>query len=68
MPAEADWTDKGVILEAGADDSWDARSYGVITPCGVVKKHGVYFLYYLGADGDRGPPYNDGGPRRRHLV
>jgi hypothetical protein len=30
----------------------------------VVKKDGVYFLYYIGADGDRS---TDGGPRHRAL-
>lgn len=67
VPEETDWIDKGIVLEAGPVGSWDVRLHGMITPCSVVKKHGIYFLYYLGADGDRGPPHNDGGPRHRAL-
>jgi len=36
----------------------------MISPCTVVKKDGTYFLYYIGADGNRS---TDGGPRHRAL-
>jgi len=39
----------------------------MITPSTVVKKDGIYFLYYIGADGDRRLPHTDGGPRHRAL-
>jgi MYXO-CTERM domain-containing protein len=64
IPAQTDWVEQGVALTAGPAGSWDVRLYGQISPCAVVKKDGTYFLYYVGADGDRA---TDGGPRNRAL-
>jgi hypothetical protein len=64
IPAQADWTDHGLVLPPGPPGSWDQRLGGQISPCAVVKKGGTFFLYYIGADGDRS---GDGGPRHRAL-
>ena len=64
IPAEADWTDRGVVFAAGPAGSWDVRFDGQSSPCATVKKDGVYYLYYIGADGNRA---DDGGPRHRAL-
>lgn len=62
IPSKSDWTDHGTILTEGS--GWDKRFYGALSPCTVIKKNGTYFLYYIGAEGDRS---SDGGPRRRAL-
>jgi len=64
IPRQLEWKDRGVALMAGPQGSWDERLHGMISPCTVVKKNGTYFLYYIGADGDRS---TDGGPRHRAL-
>ena len=64
IPAEEDWVEQGVALEAGEEGAWDARLYGQISPATVVKHDGTYLLYYVGADGDRS---TDDGPRHRAL-
>lgn len=64
IPRQLEWKDRGVVLRAGPKGSWDVRLHGMISPCTVVKKNGTYFLYYIGADGDRS---TDGGPRYRAL-
>ena len=64
VPDQTDWVEQGTALTSGPEGSWDARLYGQISPCTVVKKGGTYFLYYVGADGDRA---TDGGPRNRAL-
>jgi len=64
IPQQSAWTDRGVVLSAGSSGSWDKRLHGMISPCSMVKKGETYFLYYLGADGDRS---TDGGPRHRAL-
>jgi hypothetical protein len=64
IPKQSDWTDDGVVVSSGPSGSWDARFGGQIGPSTVVKKDGTYFLYYIGADGDRS---TDGGPRHRAL-
>lgn len=56
------FTPHGTILtpDSGA---WDARfDHG--SAGAVVKKGGIYLLYYIGADGDRD---SDGGPAHRKL-
>ena len=67
IPRESEWKDQGIILKAGESGSWDVRLNGMISPCSIIKKDGTYFLYYVGSDGDRGPPHNDNGPRHRKL-
>ena len=64
VPRDADWTDRGVVISAGGSGSWDVRLTGALSPCTVVKKNGTFFLYYIGADGNR---KSDGGPRHRAL-
>lgn len=64
IPKQSEWLDWGIILESGPPGSWDVRLAGMISPCTVVKKNGTYFLYYIGADGDRS---TDRGPRHRAL-
>ncbi len=63
IPKQADWTLAGTAIGKGPPNSWDARLHGQISPCAVVKKRGVYYLYYIGADGNR----DDGGPAHRAL-
>ena len=64
VPKETDWIDHGVVIESGSKGSWDIRLGGMISPSTVVKKNGTFFLYYIGADGDRS---TDKGPRHRAL-
>ena len=64
IPNHNDWLDQGTILSEGSDGSWDYRFEGMLSPCGMIKKGNTYFLYYIGADGDRS---TDGGPRHRSL-
>lgn len=67
IPKESDWKNQGTILNAGKSGSWDERLTGMLSPCFMVKKDDTYFLYYIGSDGERGPPHNDGGPSHRKL-
>ena len=64
IPLASDWEDQGTVIAPGSSGSWDVRVGGSITPGTVIKKGGTYFLYYVGADGDRS---TDGGPRHRAL-
>ncbi len=64
IPQADEWSSEQVVLVAGPEESWDNRLYGQISPCTVVKKNGTYFLYYIGADGNR---TTDGGPANRAL-
>jgi hypothetical protein len=64
IPHADEWSREQIVLAAGPEGSWDARLYGQISPCTVVKKKGTYFLYYIGADGNR---TTDGGPANRAL-
>jgi hypothetical protein len=68
IPHPAEWTDHGAAIPAGPPGSWDSRLSGALSPATVIKKRDTYFLYYIGADGDRQtPPGDDGGPRHRAL-
>lgn len=62
FPKNSDWKEKGVVLKAGS--GWDKNLDGMLSPSTVLKKDGVYYLYYVGADGKRS---TDGGPRHRAL-
>ena len=64
IPKDSDWTDEGTVLEKGGPGSWELRLGGAISPGAMVKKNGTYFLYYIGANGDRS---SDKGPRHRAL-
>jgi hypothetical protein len=63
LPAQADWLSVGVVLKHGPPGTWDHLLAGGSVPGSVIKKEGVYYLYYSGADGKR----RDGGPRHRAM-
>lgn len=71
VPAPADWTDHGEIIQAGAAGAWDHRTTGALSPSALIEVPGgfgaftedTYLLYYIGASGDRA----DGGPAYRKL-
>ena len=48
IPAQSDWVDYGIILEAGAPGDWDLYLWGGFA-FSAIKKDGTYFLYYQGA-------------------
>ena len=48
IPAQADWVDYGIILEAGAPGDWDLYLWGGFA-FSALKKDGTYYLYYQGA-------------------
>lgn len=48
IPAQSDWVDHGTIFYQGEQGEWDHYLYGGFTNT-VVKKDGIYFLYYQGA-------------------
>lgn len=50
VPAQADWVDCGQILAQGAEGDWDRFLWGGFANT-VVKKDGVFYLYYQGASG-----------------
>lgn len=62
IPEAADFTDQGVVLTPDAGE-WDAR-FPAGAPGTIVKKAGTYFLYYVGADGNR---VGDDGPSNRCI-
>ena len=64
IPKQSDWTEHRVVIKSGKSDSWDTRFYGQVSPCTVVKKNGIFYLYYVGANGNRS---TDGGPKDRAL-
>lgn len=48
IPAQEDWVDHGMILQAGAPGEWDLYLWGGFA-FSVIKKNGTYFLYYQGS-------------------
>lgn len=64
MPTSTDWSSPSTALESGGAGQWDLRLDGAISPCSMIKIGSTYFLYYIGADGDR---VGDGGPAHRKL-
>lgn len=64
VPRAEEWRLMGEALRGGPPGSWDHRLYGQISPCVAVLWKGKYFLYYVGASGDR---KTDGGPKDRAL-
>lgn len=57
------WTEQGVVLTPGPPGAWDhATSHGFRIGS-IVKKNGVYYMYYGGASGIR----SDGGPAFRAI-
>jgi len=70
VPRQSDWIDAGEILASGPEGSWDVRFGGALSPCAVIKRNGIYHLYYIGADGDMvGDPESttDPGPSHRSV-
>lgn len=64
IPAAGDWSllTAGAVVPGGGG-AWDERfPHG--TPGPVLEKDGTYYLYYVGADGDRS---SDGGPAHRAV-
>jgi hypothetical protein len=61
--AQSDWIDYGPIFTTGALGEWDYQLRGAFTGT-VVKKAGIYYLYYRGARGYRtsGDETVPGGP------
>ncbi len=53
IPKQADWLECGPIFYAGTEGEWDYYLWGGFTST-VVKKDGVFYLYYQGSNG-----YND---------
>src|SRR5688572_16112845 len=48
IPAQDDWVDQGIILEAGAEREWDYYLWGGFA-FSVIKRAGTYYLYYQGS-------------------
>jgi hypothetical protein len=64
LPETSDWTDHGPIFDRGDLGDWDLLLWGGFGGS-VVKKGGVYHLYYQGARGYRVSP--DEGPTWRAI-
>lgn len=64
VPGGDEWTEHGPVMVEGEPGNWARRLDGMISPAAAMKRDGVYFLYFVGADGDRS---TDGGPRHRVL-
>jgi hypothetical protein len=50
VPQQEDWTDHGKVIDSGAIGEWDRYLWGGFANS-VVKKDGVYYLYYQGSNG-----------------
>ncbi len=50
IPDQADWIECGPIFSAGAEGEWDFYLWGGFAST-VVKKDGIFYLYYQGSDG-----------------
>lgn len=50
IPQQEDWIDHGKILDPGAEGDWDLYLWGGFANS-VVKKDGIYYLYYQGSNG-----------------
>jgi len=48
IPAQEDWVDRGIILEAGSRGEWDYYLWGGFV-FSIIKKDGTYYLYYQGS-------------------
>ena len=62
LPKLADFTEDWLVVPKGTG-TWDVRLSGAYGPCCMTRDGSTLFLYYIGADGDRG----DGGPANRAL-
>jgi hypothetical protein len=50
LPEQSEWTDHGLIISKGTEGEWDSILWGAFGSA-LVKKDGVYYLYYQGASG-----------------
>lgn len=50
IPQQEDWIDHGKIIDSGSEGDWDLYLWGGFANS-VVKKDGVYYLYYQGSNG-----------------
>lgn len=50
IPDQSDWIDCGAIFSAGNEGEWDHYLWGGFATT-VVKKDGIFYLYYQGANG-----------------
>lgn len=52
VPKDGEWTDYGMIIEAGAVGDWDHFLSGGFATT-IINKNGTYFLYYQGSSSYR---------------
>ncbi len=66
IPQQSDWSAPQEVagLSLGPPGAWDDSDPGAVTPSTVVKRDGIYYLYYVGSDGQRA---SDQGPTHRKL-
>jgi hypothetical protein len=50
IPQQEDWVDHGKIIDSGTEGDWDLYLWGGFANS-VVKKDGVFYLYYQGSNG-----------------
>jgi hypothetical protein len=50
IPSQSDWLECGPIFTAGNEGEWDYYLWGGFASS-VVKKNGIFYLYYQGANG-----------------
>jgi hypothetical protein len=48
LPAQSEWVDYGTILQSGLPGEWDLYLWGGFA-FSVIKKDGIYYLYYQGS-------------------
>lgn len=57
VPNKGDWSIPTTAISPNpTPGTWDYLLYGTASPSTMVKFNGTYFLYYIGADGEMGPP------------
>jgi hypothetical protein len=57
VPNKGDWSALTTAISPNPKPGkWDHLLYGAASPSTVVKFNGTYFLYYIGAEGEMGPP------------
>jgi hypothetical protein len=55
IPDQTDWIDYGPIFAQGEFGEWDYQLFGAFTNT-VIKRDGIFYLYYQGASGYRVDP------------
>lgn len=64
-PKQSEWIEKGRVLSSGNSGQWDAYFGGAISPCSIIKKNGLYFMYYIAGTEARSP--TDGEAKYRSV-